>query len=312
MRVGAFIMMAALVGCGEPTALPCADNPTCSGGLCIDGFCADQDTACQSGYRYGDSAGDRAGDCTGGGAGSGSGNAGPDMIYTLTNDGAPTVVDASNAHDDVKPQCAGVGGVDVMFDVSVPSGLTRLYVDTSQTDYDVVLAIYDGPCASSAKTELACIASGAGSCDARTKQWSEILNPGAYCVVIDQPAAGASHVATARAIIGPPSIAGRIGANSATTCGHNDWYPSTGCIVQSDVEDTSWFFMGCSGTWKATAGMAWVGDLEVFLPLGEPYGCADRVTGITYPQTKPGPFWLVAHQDVSQSCGTLTATITKN
>lgn len=302
--------MVALAGCSEPMPLPCADNATCSGGVCIDGFCADADTTCASGFRYHESAGSLAGDCTAG-AGSGTGNAGSDMFYALSTDGAPTAVDASAAHDDIKPQCAAAGGVDVMFDVSVPSGLTRLYVDTTQTDYDIVLAIYDGPCASTAKTEIACIASGANSCDSRTKQWSEILQPGAYCVVIDQPAPAAAHVATARAITGPPSIAGRIGANSASTCGHNEWYPASNCIVQDDIEDTSWFFMGCSGTWHVTAASAWIGDLEA-LTLGVPLACGDRVAGITYTQTKPGPWWLVAHQDSSQACGTLTATVTKN
>ncbi|HEY5948188.1 MAG TPA: hypothetical protein VIV40_21980 [Kofleriaceae bacterium] len=320
MKAAAFIVMVALAGCSEPTPLVCANNAACGGGICIAGACADPDGSCASGYRYHESAGALAGTCTGGqgsGGGSGSGNgsgASVDPIYGLALGESGNLIDASDAKDEIQPSCAAVGGVDVMYEYTVPL-LSRLYLDTYGSTFDVVLAVYQGACGPS-MTALDCVATGARACDARTKQWSAIVQPGTYCIVVDQPAAAPARLANVRAMLAPPGPTGAIGANVASTCGHDEWGPSPANCVVDDGSDASWFFMSCGGTWLAsTCSTSYPGDLEAVTissaSMGCEYGCdaANGIDGLHYTLSKPGPVWLVAHLSSTSACGTVSVTV---
>ncbi|HEY5925041.1 MAG TPA: hypothetical protein VIV11_25340 [Kofleriaceae bacterium] len=313
VKVRGVMVMAALAGCGQPTPLPCTGYGVgvCSAeGLCIAGWCAEPDMDCASGYRYHESAGSLGGDCTDG-SGSGSGGSGQtfaDDPHVLLPGDIPMTVDASQAADDVDPACAAPDGKDVMFDITVPIDLTRIYVDTHETNYPIVLAVYEGSCVSQTKKFIECVDAGLGSCDAKTKQWSKVLRPGPHCIVVDQPPGvlGSPNLAAVRAMFGPPVQPATAGVTSGSTCA-NDWGPSSTCI-SPDGPDTGWFFMACSGNFTARIPTPWVGDLELRGGDGAPLACTDAGAGLAFSMTRPEPRWIVAHQD-GGSCGTVTITI---
>jgi hypothetical protein len=316
VKVRAFIVMAALAGCGEPTPLFCLDDSTCSGGVCIDKFCAQSDLACLSGYRYHESAGEKAGECTGegnGGGGSGSSDGGTgvaDPVQTLPPGEGGATVNASEANDDIRPPCAtNPTGRDVMFEITVVSGLTRLYVDTFLTSFDVVLAVYEGACASisSATNPLGCVnATSADACDTRTMMWSQNVRPGTHCIVVDQAGMGAAAAIHVRAIHGPPAITASVGVTSGTTCGHDAFDPGNLCTVPNGPDET-WFFKACSGTYNAATPVGWPGEIEARTETVK-YDCDLGESGADFTFTKPGPVWLIAHQSAG-ACGALSLDI---
>lgn len=314
MTARAFIVMAALAGCGQPKPLHCNDDSPCLDGVCIDSYCAVQDVTCASGYRYDQSAGDYADECTmsGHGGGWGSGNGGDtitETVYALTTDGAANPVPASTATDDVDPTCAHPDGRDVMYELTLPAR-QRVYLDTFASTYNVVLAVYSGACKSSAKSQIACVSSGPGACDAQTMQWSGDLNAGTYCIVVDQPAIASPQLASVRALVGQPDIpTARVGSNLVDTCADDAW-PS-GCYV-GNAEDATWFFMACGNTsWSVSAPMTWTGDLEARTLRNEVLDCYAGADIITFNLAMPGPVWLIAHTDPARVCGTINVQVTQ-
>jgi hypothetical protein len=313
VTVRAFIVMAALAGCGQPSPLFCADDGSCGGGLCIDQLCAQSDPACASGYRYHESAGEKAGDCTGQGSGSGNGTDGgngeaaDDPITTLTTED-PTLVDASKARDDFAPSCAtNPMGRDVMYEIDVPAGFPRLYVDTYLTMFDVVLAVYEGSCASiTASHELGCVNSGAHACDSRTMQWSKNVRAGVHCIVVDQAGSGPASNVFVRAITGPAATSAEKGVTSGNTCNMNRFGPSVTCTAPDSI-DTAWFYAACPGSWLAMLPASWPGDIEA-RTASQTYDCQPADTGALFVLSQPGPVWLIAHQ-AGGSCGAVSVNV---
>jgi hypothetical protein len=310
VKVRAFIVMVALAGCGEPTPLFCLDNATCSGGQCIDQFCADSDFTCASGFRFHESAGEKAGECTNDGSGNGgSGETFDDTVTQLVPGEAGGSADASTAQDDITPSCAAnPTGRDVMFEITVPASYTRLYVDTFQTQFDVVLAVYEGSCASiTAAKELGCVASGIHACDQRTMQWSANVRAGVHCIVVDQAGTGVATTVRVRGMYGPSAQTAQLGATTTgTTCGHNAFIPSGACAVPNGPDET-WFFMACPGLYTAMTSAPWPGDIEARTETVQ-YDCEQADVGADINLTKPGPVWLIAHQ-ASGTCGTVSLDI---
>lgn len=315
MRALVVTVAALVAGCGEPAALSCVDDSTCgAGGVCVAGFCAEPDPLCASGLRYHESAGSLAGDCTipptdgkGDGDGTGTGtDTGPADVYRLLELNS---LDAASARDDIAPSCAAPGGKDVMFDVTVGE-LGRLYVDTYGTSYGVVLAIYSGRCAAlaSAGKELACVKT---SCGPTTQQWSDILAPGDYCVVVDQlNAAEQAGALVVRSKLGLPSPYGDdTGAtnllNVGSTCGPNRVQATCNA---SSAGDASWFFMTC-GQLRFTADSCDDNDFRGYVtalglgstPLACVPGCAPPYMDLAF--RAPSPIWVVADDITSMACG---------
>jgi hypothetical protein len=308
----AAISAAVAAGCGVPTPLVCASDVTCGAGACISGHCALPDDRCASGFRYHESAGVLGGECTDDGSGSDGGLGGSD-IYLLRE---TNVVDASAARDDVTPSCGVPGGLDVMFDVRIASS-QRLYIDTYGTDYAVVLAIYTGTCASltAQSQDAACVAA---SCAAKTKQWSETLAPGDYCVVADEAnPVGSANQLVVRSKLGPPSPLGTLFnetgmQNVGSTCAANQIQAS--CNIDSAGE-ASWFFMTCGGTQLAADTCDdpdYVGYLTALgLSVG-PLACTTGCAGPTMTATlaAPTPIWIVADDVASRPCSAVIVYVT--
>ena len=317
MKAAAVIVVAALVGCGDLVPLPCtgAGNGVCRAeGMCINGFCANADGSCASGYRFDDSAGSLGGTCAdpGGGSGSGSGseNFADDPVQLAPNE-TFMVVDASHAVNDIEPGCGATGGVDVMFDIDVVAPKNRLYIDTYSTTYDVVLAVFTGPCAAvDPSKKIECVESGPRACSATAKQWSRNLSPGSYCIVVDQATTTTTHptvtINLAHELSAPDAI---VGSNGGTTCGHDEWFPAAQCTAPNGP-DATWFFMSCGGNYEAvTTPSAWPGDLEAYDSVNT-MECQVGQTGVYFDPVRPAPAWFIAHQ-AAGSCGPLSLVITK-
>lgn len=315
LALAAFVVsFTATAGCGAPTPLRCADDVVCGGGgACIAGFCAASDPTCASGLRYHESAGQLAGECTSeGGSGGGSGD-GPAATETHVL-AEKNVVDASTARDHVTPSCAAPGGKDVMFDISV-TDRRRLYVDTYGSSYGVVLAVYSGRCAAltSASAEMWCVQA---SCSTTAQQWSEILAPGSYCVVVDQLDAGeAPATLVVRSKLGLPSPVGNKTnqtnlQNTASTCTPN--VVRATCNRESAGE-ASWFFMSCGGPFFADTcdDLDFEGYLTAFGLGAAPLGCASGCSGppVSMTLTEPSPLWIVADDIASMACGAVTVYV---
>ena len=311
MRARALAWLVAIAACSAPTPLPCADDSTCSPGICADGFCATADLACASGYRYHESAGDLAGACThesasGGGGSGGSG----DPVYALD---AMKTIDASSARDDVRPSCASASGRDVVFEATLTSE-RRLYIDTYGSSYAAVIAVYDGRCASFG-SERSC---SPGTCGPAFAQWSEILPAGTYCIVIDQADTAPAGTLVVRSTSGPPSPLGRItnymdAPNIGDTCGP-DLLKS--CSATSAGE-AIWFMTTCSGgTLYADSCIDgdYTGNVALWTFGPAPVACgpgcgAPPADGIVYSLPGPSPLWVVADELSSAGCGTVEVDV---
>ena len=309
MKALAIIVAAVVAGCGQPTPLQCAGIATCgTAGVCVAGYCAEPDPTCTTGLRYHESAGELAGECTTGGEGSGSGGGGGSGSSEILKLLDSNVVDASAARDDVQPSCGVPGGRDVMFDVTISSS-QRLYVDTFGTGYGVVLAIYAGTCASltPASNDAFCVAT---SCSAYVKQWSELLAPGSYCVVVDEsdPLDPATQLVV-RSKLGPASprgiaSTGSVMLNTSTTCTANQLQAT--CNADSGGE-ASWFFMTCGGV-NLVADTCDDADYQGYITafgLGPTaLACVDGCTTetINVRLSAPSPVWVVADDIASVSC----------
>ena len=322
MKARGFIVMAALAGCGQPEPLPCTGVGVgvCSAdGLCIDGFCADSDPTCGTGYRFDESAGSLAGTCAdpgGSGSGNGNGDAGggetlSDPVIQLLESDLHKVVDATHAVNDIDTPCAAAGGVDVMFQIDVPSDFTRLYIDTDNTTFDSVLAVYAGTCQTApTKQPMDCISNThVWSCSAQTKRWSRNLAPGTHCIVIDQAIQNPTHaIASLNLMLGPPAVDAIVGTTVASTCGHDEWTPNPALCTAPDGPDATWFFMACSGNYRAKTQSSWPGDLETGTSVNPSMDCNTGAAGVYYDATKPAPMWIIAHQ-AAGACGQVSLTI---
>jgi hypothetical protein len=283
--------------------------------LCIDQYCAESDLACASGYRYHESAGERAGECTagswgsGGGGSDGGGEPFADPVTTVPPGELGVSVDASTAQHDVTPSCAtNPTGRDVMFEITVPASLPRLYVDTYETQFDIVLAVYEGSCATiTPARELGCVNSTSPhACDSRTMQWAANVRAGVHCIVVDQAAAGSPTSAHVRGLYGPTAQTAELGTTSGTTCGHNAFTPAGACSVPNGPDET-WFFMGCQGLYTAMTDVSWPGEIEARTENVQ-YDCAQGEVGADFTLARPGPVWLIAHQ-AAGTCGTVSVDI---
>jgi hypothetical protein len=314
VTIRAVIVMAALAGCGEPTPLVCLDSAACGGGRCIDSFCADADPTCNSGFRYHESAGAQAGECTagtgsGGGGASDDGGTFADPIVPLPPGELGTSVSATTAQHEITPSCAtNPTGVDVMFEIVVPADLTRLYVDTDQTTFDVVLAVYEGSCAAATPAkELGCVdPNDFTACSTRTMQWSANVRAGVHCIVVDQASTAAASLVHVRGLYGPAAPLAQLGNNAGTTCGQDTFVPNGYCTAL-DGPDEAWFFMQCGGSYLATAATSWPGDIEVGTETAQ-YDCQPGNTGALFTLARPGAVWIVAHQ-ASSTCSTVTLNV---
>lgn len=315
MRAASIVAMAAAaagwLACGEPTPLPCSDDVTCGDGKCIGGFCAGTDLACASGFRYFESAGSLAGQCTG----SGSPLDPIDVTHELHEGENP--VAAAEAKDNVESPCAPTGARDVRFKLHLDTQ-RRLYLDTYKTTYPVMLAVYGSSCDSLVAASLRYCDSGT-TCDANTKQWSEILVPGDYCIVAEQAdlqQRPASLVVRAR--LGLPVVAAAMPVDLASSCTSNEVAPS--CNSPSGAEGAL-FYMTCGGHYSLDACMTDAVDCPIFdgvlavyslSPL--PLACAPiqpPAPALDLTVTEPAPMWLVADSRAGAVCHSLSVRVDK-
>src|SRR5262249_50304408 len=93
--------------------------------------------------------------------------------------------------DDITTSCGSAGGHDAFFEVVIATR-SRLHVDTLDSDFHSVLAVFRGACAGRGEMQ-ACLANSFGT---GFPQWSDVVDPDTYCVVVDQfdGAETASHL----------------------------------------------------------------------------------------------------------------------
>ena len=313
MKAASIVVVAAVaagwLACGEPTPLPCSDDVTCGDGKCIGGFCAGTDLTCASGFRYYESAGSLAGQCTGSGA-----SLEPvDVAHELHEGENP--IAAVDAKDNVESPCAPVGARDVRFKLHLATE-RRLYLDTYKTSYPVMLAIYATSCDSLAAASLRYCNTGT-TCDPKTRQWSEILAPGDYCIVAEQAdlqQRPASLVVRAR--LGVPVVAAAMPVDVASSCTSNEIAPT--CNSPSGAEGAL-FYMTCGGHYSLDACMTDTVDCQYFNGVLAVYGLSPlplACASILPPQpaidllvTEPAPMWLVADSPAGAACHSLSITV---
>lgn len=292
------VLVVALAGCGDVQPFYCANDAECtdgtSAGTCTSfGFCAFPDTSCPSGKRYHDSAGNLANSCVG-------------QEMTVAGDkpdGALPLepfkmLDITGATDDYQPSCGGHGGRDIFFQTTIGSR-SRLYLDTYGISYRPVLAIHHGPCVALG-AEVACVGA---SCSDKLKQWSDILDPGTYCIIVDQ--VDGSETSTAlvlRSMMGPPAPLGQVGTTVGDSCTADAWQ---GTCSPMGVTEQTWFYMTCAKTtFMATtcnSAPGFDGDLQMWGINRTQLACENGCPGPTTAQTDPGPLWLAA--EAGATCG---------
>jgi hypothetical protein len=301
------VLVLGLAACGEPQPYACEGNLDCRlpgmQGVCTDfGFCAFADSSCASGLRYHESAGDLAGVCVGNETGSPNGLVGDTAGNPLVLQPTQTV-DLSNANDDYTPSCGGRGGRDVFFQTQI-TARSRLYLDTKGSDFDAVLVISPGAC--TAMSGTSCVSGACPTFD----QWSDVVSPGTYCIVVDQQGAGdgGTHLVL-RSMVGPPADEVDFGMLSGDTCEASDW---KGACTQGNTTDQTWFTMTCTDqpVTMTTCASSFSGELEAWGMGRTQLACGTGCDGLTF--TIPaGPAWLVA-SDPMIGCGTVRVDFAPN
>jgi len=293
-------IVAWLAACGEPAVFTCDIDSDCTlpgaHGVCTSfGFCAFGDQSCPSGFRYHESAGQLAGVCVGQ-------EGMTPMVVPGDTAGNPLqlqteqTIDISMANDDYTPKCGGPGGRDLFFEARI-SSRGRLYLDTFSSDFDAVLVVASGGCTSTSTTR-SCVA---GACPS-FNQWSDIVLPGTYCVIVDRQGGGGSKLVL-RSMLGPAAPEVQVGTLSGDTCNADDW--RGGCGGAGWPDDT-WFTTTCVEQAVHLSGCqtGFTGDLQAWGLDEVPLGCSSACTGPTF-TIPPGPAWLVA-EDEPSSCGPVT------
>jgi len=305
-RAVVVVVLAELSACGTPAELVCESDEQCGDfGVCIDESCALPDDTCPFGLRFHESAGERANECVDFGDGLPVGGDTPDDPLPLV---ATQTIDLKDKSDDYEPDCVGsTGGKDVFFEITL-SDFGRLYVDTFGSDFHVALAVARGTCAS-AGFEFAC---GTGSCNPTFDQFSDVLDPGTYCVIADQfdGQQTGTHL-TVRSSVGPAADLAHDGTNFGDTCDADVW---KGSCAGDNLPEATWFFMTCDavqvlGTTCASDPM-FDGHLMAFgLDLAErvcrPPGCVGGVVDIA-----PGGTWVVLEASSGDTCDLVQLDLT--
>jgi hypothetical protein len=299
--LGALAALAVLAGCGELSPYRCVDDAQCAGGACTsDGFCAFEDPFCPSGLSYDASAGELAGACV---ATSPTGDT-AERPRTLESF---QMLDVADARDDNTPSCAASGhGRDVYFQTTIEE-VSRLYLDTLGSDFRVVLSVHRGTCAART-SQLTC---GTGSCNDRLHQWSEIVEPGTYCVIADRlDDADPGTTLVVRSFTGDPAPLGRLGLNVANTCDEDRWFGS--CSLP-DAPDATWFVMSCVpatiSVSTCTTAPGFYGDLQAYT-LSETERACRLSCSAEIRLAEAGAAWIVAEDPDYGSCGPLQVEIT--
>jgi hypothetical protein len=300
------VVALALAGCGDVTSFPCGSDPECTdrdgivGTCAAPGFCAFADASCQSGLRYDEqSAGALSGQCVDPAQG---------PLGDTADDPRPLQpfqrVGVMNAHDDYASSCNGEDDVDIYFELTLDQQ-SRVYVDTFGTDFASQLSVREGGCASLG-ADRGCFEN---VCDAKFQQYSDILNAGTYCIIVDRTANDPHTNLVVRSMIGPPAAMGSFGSNDGNTCDTDDWTASCGA---SGNPDQTWFFMSCTPvTYIVDACTSFNGDFQGWGIDGTELACGDGNSGIDVQVSEPGPAWIVAEAPSPGACGNVCATITQ-
>ncbi len=300
LAVLAALAAAGSAGCGDLPPFHCEQDAECAGGTCASGGrCASPDPACASGKSYDASAGPLAGACV---PMPPAGDAAdqPRPLQELQT------VDLAGARDDDAPSCAPGGrGRDVFFETKL-GGRRRLYLDTLGSDFRAVLSVHRGPCA--ARTaELAC---GTASCSEQLHQWSEVVEPGTYCVIADRlDDADPGTTLVLRSFDGDPAPLGQLGVNAGNTCEDDLW---AGC--GRDGPDMTWFVTSCvPATISASicsTGPSFDGTLQVYSLTWSEGACTESCSGAEQRLDEPGGAWIVAEAPDRSRCGQVSVEIT--
>jgi hypothetical protein len=312
------VFVFALAGCGDVSEFQCSADADCTDrdgivGTCADpGFCAFSDSSCPSGLRYDTlSAGALSGQCVDPMTGP-LGDTPDHPLQLLPSQ----QVDVTKAHDDYCSKCNGMEDVDIFFEVTLGQQ-SRLYVDTLGTDFAVQLSVIPSACAS---VQLDCPTSGPDNrnqqcfdhvCTNQPKlqQYSDILDAGTYCIVMDRVAGDTNTNLVVRSMIGPPAATGAIGNNDGNTCGNDDW---TSTCAASGLPDQTWFFSSCTPTtYIVDACSSFDGDFQGWGLGATQISCGDGATGIDVQLLDPGPAWIVAEASSTAACGNVCAAITQ-
>ena len=277
------------------------------------GYCAFPDPSCPAislgnGYRYDESAGPLAGGCVSEEPGPpppcpeieicGDGCALPNQSDTICpeNDrpaGALKLlpyfgyheISLAYSHDDMTPNCASPGGRDLFYEVDIPAsaGALRLYL-AIYTDFNSVLAVYSLPCAElvdrvsrgMSTSHRACIV-GAACPDPGyegLRVWTDNLDPGSYCMVLDQQGPADAELSAGMAYVianfGPPAEQLPVPAQlTANTCTGENVLGS--CQGGAATTEQLYFLSVCPGTLSASTcaqSPAFGGRLELFDAFG--------------------------------------------
>ncbi len=289
-----------IAGCGDLPLYHCARDTECAGGACTpDGFCAFEDPSCESGLSYDASAGELAGACV---APTGDTADRPRALEDFQR------LDVSDARDDATPSCAPGGrGRDVFFETTIEE-VSRLYLDTFGSDFRVVLSVHRGTCAART-SELAC---GTASCSDHLHQWSDLVEPGTYCVIADRlDDADPGTTLVVRSFAGDPAPLGRPGLNGGDTCEDDLWEATCG---PSDAPDTTWFVTSCGpatiSASTCSSDPSFDGYLHAYTLSELERACTGGCDGAEIPLTEPGAVWIVAEAFDDFECGPVAVEIT--
>ena len=302
MRPAALATLAALgaAGCGDLPPFHCELDAQCAGGACTpEGLCAFEDPSCESGLSYDASAGELAGACVADAAGDTAER--PRALADFQ------MLDVADARDDDTPSCAASGrGRDVFFQTTIDE-VSRLYIDTFGSDFRVVLSVHRGPC-TARTSELAC---GTASCSEHLHQWTDIVEPGTYCVIADRLDDGDPGTTLAvRSFAGDPAPLGALGVNEGDTCEDDLW---EGTCSPIDAPDTTWFVTSCvPATISASTcsiDPSFDGDLQAYT-LSETERACTSGCDAEIRLTEPGAAWIVAEAAGDVACGPMAVEIT--
>lgn len=332
IRVAAIALVALSAGCGRVSPYYCDGDEECvignRNGVCtIYQFCAFDDVACGFDLRYHESAGPLAGICVGEEPFPPSGECGPeycgdDIDGDCFDDPDPTCppgddpdepqplldwqwINLRYANNDYTPSCASPGGRDMFFETVIEQP-SLMFLDTWGTDFRAILVVRAGACADidTSEPEISCVEY---ACSEYHQQWAGYLDPGTYCVIVDQydedEAAFGSWNLILRRSLGPPVSGGYPGDLYAETCSRDDWFGS----CSPGAPDASWMISTCTATTLRLSTCdtqpEFTGTVQAYSHWFEELGCAAGCPGLDVELTEPGAVWLVAEAADAGSCG---------